>query len=83
MNALSERCAWDIRLDESIFLGGLPKVEFLKAYDADVFDDQQTHCELAADHIATGHVPHGSQTRSNQSVHLLEPKYLRRQFLIP
>ena len=23
------------------------------------FDDQQTHCELAADHIATGHVPHG------------------------
>ena len=51
---------WDIILDESIFLGGLPKVEFLKAYDADVFfDDQETHCELAADHIATGHVPHG------------------------
>ena len=24
--------AWDIRLDESIFLGGLPKVEFLRAY---------------------------------------------------
>jgi 5'-nucleotidase len=23
------------------------------------FDDQETHCELAADHIATGHVPHG------------------------
>ena len=52
--------AWDIRLDESIFLGGLPKVEFLRAYDADVFfDDQQSHCNLAADHIATGHVPHG------------------------
>ena len=51
---------WDIRLDESIFLGGLPKVEFLRAYDADVFfDDQQSHCNLAADHIATGHVPHG------------------------
>ena len=52
--------AWDIRLNESIFLGGLPKVEFLRAYDADVFfDDQQSHCNLAADHIATGHVPHG------------------------
>ncbi len=52
--------AWDIRLDESIFLGGLPTVEFLRAYDADVFfDDQQSHCNLAADHIATGHVPHG------------------------
>jgi 5'-nucleotidase len=49
-----------VRLDESIFLGGLPKVEFLKAYDADVFfDDQETHCQLAADHVATGHVPHG------------------------
>ena len=48
------------RLDESIFLGGLPKVEFLKAYDADVFfDDQETHCELAGSYVATGHVPHG------------------------
>lgn len=52
--------AWDIRIDESIFLGGLKKTEFLRAYRADVFfDDQQTHCDLAADHIATGHVPHG------------------------
>ncbi len=52
--------AWNIRIDESIFLGGLPKVEFLKAYGADVFfDDQRVHCDLAAEHIATGHVPHG------------------------
>ena len=58
--------AWDIRLDESIFLGGLPKVEFLRAYDADVFfDDQQSHCNLAADHIATGHVPHGVANKEN------------------
>ena len=34
--------------------------EMIKAYDADVFfDDQETHCHLAADHVATGHVPHG------------------------
>ncbi len=52
--------AWDIRIDESIFLGGLDKTEFLRAYQADVFfDDQQTHCESASPHIATGHVPHG------------------------
>jgi 5'-nucleotidase len=52
--------AWNIRIDESIFLGGLNKTEFLKAYQADVFfDDQETHCDLASDHIATGHVPHG------------------------
>lgn len=52
--------AWDIRLDESLFLGGLDKGSFLKAYGADVFfDDQPFHCESAKDHVATGHVPHG------------------------
>lgn len=52
--------AWNIRLDESIFLGGLPKGEFLRAFGADVFfDDQPAHCASAAEHVATGHVPHG------------------------
>ncbi|MEM8561019.1 MAG: 5'-nucleotidase [Pseudomonadota bacterium] len=52
--------AWNIRIDESIFLGGLNKTDFLKAYRADVFfDDQTSHCESAKEHIATGHVPHG------------------------
>jgi 5'-nucleotidase len=52
--------AWDIRIDESLFLGGLDKGEFLRAFDADVFfDDQQGHCESARNHVATGHVPHG------------------------
>lgn len=53
--------AWDIRIDESLFLGGLSKGEFLKAYGADVFfDDQASHCESAKEHVvATGHVPHG------------------------
>ncbi len=56
--------AWDIRIDESLFLGGLDKGEFLKAYGADVFfDDQQTHCISASDHVATGHVPHGIANR--------------------
>ncbi len=52
--------AWDIRLDESLFLGGLNKTEFLRAYGADVFfDDQPLHCERAKDTVSTGHVPHG------------------------
>lgn len=52
--------AWDIRLDESLFLGGLPKGEFLRAFGADVFfDDQLGHCDSASQHVATGHVPHG------------------------
>ena len=52
--------AWNIRIDESLFLGGLSKGEFLKSYGADVFfDDQHSHCESAKPHVATGHVPHG------------------------
>jgi 5'-nucleotidase len=51
---------WNIRIDESLFLGGLQKGDFLKAYGADVFfDDQQSHCDSASQHVATGHVPHG------------------------
>ncbi|HWV15703.1 MAG TPA: 5'-nucleotidase [Cellvibrio sp.] len=52
--------AWNIRIDESLFLGGLAKGTFLKAYGADVFfDDQRIHCDSASQHVATGHVPHG------------------------
>jgi 5'-nucleotidase len=51
---------WDIRLDESLFLGGLEKSAFLEAFAADVFfDDQPGHCERAREVVATGHVPHG------------------------
>ncbi|HEY7885637.1 MAG TPA: 5'-nucleotidase [Cellvibrionaceae bacterium] len=52
--------AWNIRIDESLFLGGLAKGQFLKAYGADVFfDDQRAHIDSASEHVATGHVPHG------------------------
>lgn len=51
---------WGIRIDESLFLGGMDKASFLKAYGADVFfDDQRSHCESASEHVAAGHVPHG------------------------
>ena len=61
--------AWDIRIDESIFLGGMNKTEFLRAYRADVFfDDQQTHCDLAAEHVTTGHVPHGVANQTKVDV---------------
>ena len=52
--------AWDIRIDEAVFLGGLPKGEFLRTFGADIFfDDEQGHCESARQHVPTGHVPHG------------------------
>ena len=52
--------AWNIRIDEAIFLGGMEKGPFLRAFGADIFfDDQQGHCDSASQHVATGHVPHG------------------------
>lgn len=52
--------AWDIRIDEAFFLGGMNKSEFLRSFNADIFfDDQAGHCELARQHVPTGHVPHG------------------------
>jgi 5'-nucleotidase len=52
--------AWNIRIDEALFLGGLDKGEFLRAFGADIFfDDQRTHVKSASKHVATGHVPHG------------------------
>ncbi|WP_423908535.1 5'-nucleotidase [Candidatus Spongiihabitans sp.] len=52
--------AWNIRIDESFFLGGMDKGEFLRTFDADIFfDDQRGHCESARQHVPTGHVPSG------------------------
>jgi 5'-nucleotidase len=52
--------AWNIRIDDALFLGGLNKSQFLCAFGADVFfDDQQGHCDSAKQHVTTCHVPHG------------------------
>ena len=51
---------WGIRIDEALFLGGRSKGEFLKAFGADIFfDDQQVHIESARAHVASAHVPNG------------------------
>ncbi|MDD5034753.1 MAG: 5'-nucleotidase [Methylococcaceae bacterium] len=56
--------AWNIRIDEALFLGGMEKGPFLRAFGADIFfDDQKGHCESASRHVATGHVPHGVANR--------------------
>ncbi|HDK03132.1 MAG TPA: 5'-nucleotidase, partial [Gammaproteobacteria bacterium] len=46
--------AWNIRIDEAVFLGGLDKGAFLKAFGADIFfDDQRGHCDSAREHVPT------------------------------
>ena len=58
--------AWNIRLDECLFLGGMDKSEFLKSFGADVFfDDQEGHCHSASKHVATGHVLHGVANKAS------------------
>ena len=51
---------WGIRIDEALFLGGRSKGEFLDAFGADIFfDDQHEHVESAQRHVASAHVPNG------------------------
>ncbi len=52
--------AWNIAVDEAMFLGGLAKSEFLRAFEPDFyFDDQHGHVESARRFVASGHVPFG------------------------
>ncbi len=51
---------WNIAVDQAMFLGGLPKGEFLREFEPDFFfDDQTGHVESAADHVPAGHVESG------------------------
>jgi 5'-nucleotidase len=51
---------WQIDVDEAMFLGGLPKGEFLREFEPDFFfDDQTRHVENAAPHVPSGHVAAG------------------------
>ena len=51
---------WNIAVDELMFLGGLDKGEFLKAFEPDFyFDDQRGHVDSARAHVPAGHVPFG------------------------
>src|SRR6187549_3743976 len=51
---------WNIHVDEAMFLGGLPKGEFLREFEPDFFfDDQTGHVNHAARHVPSGHVNSG------------------------
>ncbi|MBA3056788.1 MAG: 5'-nucleotidase [Gammaproteobacteria bacterium] len=51
---------WNIEVDEAMFLGGLPKGEFLREFEPDFFfDDQTGHVDAASQHVPSGHVASG------------------------
>jgi len=55
---------WGVRIDESLFLGGMSKQQFLKSFQADIFfDDQKKHIMDAVKSTASGHVPYGVKNK--------------------
>jgi 5'-nucleotidase len=58
--AIRTLMSWDIDVDEAMFLGGLPKGEFLREFEPDFFfDDQTRHVSAASEHVPSGHVASG------------------------
>ena len=50
--------AWNVRIDEVFFLGGIEKSEVLKAFGANIFfDDQTVHTEPASKLVPSARVP--------------------------
>ena len=50
---------WNVRIDETFFLGGVPKHKILESFSPHIFfDDQHLHCEGAANVVPTARVPH-------------------------
>lgn len=53
--------AWNVRVDEAFFLGGLEKKDVLKAFGAQIFfDDQSVHTLSAAQEVPAARVPYSS-----------------------
>lgn len=49
--------AWDVRIDEAFFLGGVEKSEVLKAFGANIFfDDQTVHTDSASKLVPSARV---------------------------
>ena len=51
--------AWNVRIDEVFFLGGVRKSDVLKAFNANIFfDDQATHTDPASKLVPSARVPY-------------------------
>jgi 5'-nucleotidase len=71
--AIRTLMAWRIAVDEAMFLGGLPKGEFLREFEPDFFfDDHTGHIAAAAEHVPAGHVAAGV-INSSPSADAVEP----------
>lgn len=59
--------AWNVRIDEAFFLGGISKTEVLRAFGAHIFfDDQAVHTQPASEVVPSARVPYKQETRKER-----------------
>lgn len=55
--------AWNVRIDEAFFLGGVTKKDVLRAFGANIFfDDQEVHTYPASEVVPSARVPYKSKS---------------------
>ena len=59
--------AWNVRIDEAFFLGGVEKSEVLRAFGANIFfDDQNAHTEPASKMVPSARVPYKQEQEAGR-----------------
>lgn len=67
--------AWNVRIDEAFFLGGITKREVLSAFGAQIyFDDQLIHTSQASEVVPAARVPLKSNREGTSNIYRLERK---------
>lgn len=57
--------AWNVRIDEAFFLGGISKTDVLRAFGAHIFfDDQAVHTKPASEVVPSARVPYRQCTQA-------------------
>lgn len=60
--------AWGVRIDEAFFLGGVQKSDFLKAFGAHIFfDDQAVHTDPASKLVPSARVPYRTENSGKET----------------
>jgi len=66
--------AWDIEVDELLFLGGLPKEHFLNAFAPHIFfDDQERYTDPASKFVPTARVLFGVKNQPEPAYRIATP----------
>lgn len=59
---------WNVRIDETFFLGGVSKDRILKSFSPHIFfDDQHQHCDAASKLVPTARVPYRANENNQEA----------------